>query len=82
MAVYPGMVKQRGVRSTTVVVQANAATGTKGSVSSKAISSSAPTRVTPADVSDPSRLGKVINDRLAKSYGVSIIIKKKKKQNA
>lgn len=62
MAVYPGMVKNRGVRSSTIIVSADKAVGTPGSITSKAYATSARSQITQADADDPARLVKVIGD--------------------
>lgn len=62
MATYPGIIKNRGIRSTTIVTANNVATGQKGRILSAAMTSSATTRITPEDVQDPSRLTKALND--------------------
>lgn len=63
MAVYPGMIKSRGVRSSTVIETPNTAVGVaNGSMTSKPILSTARNQITASDVQDPQRLVKVLND--------------------
>jgi hypothetical protein len=65
MAKYPGMVQQRGVRSSTIVESAtkqNAAGSERGSITSKSLASPSHTRITADEISDPDRLLKVLND--------------------
>jgi hypothetical protein len=61
MAIYPGMVKTRNARSTTIV-QPSAAAGHAGSLSSSPSQSSGHVQLTSADAKDPSRLVRAIND--------------------
>lgn len=66
MATYPGMVKNRGVRSTTVVsAQTTNALGKvvrSGQLTSSALQTSSRSRITAEDAKDPVRLVKIIGD--------------------
>ena len=62
MSKYPGMVRNRGVRSATVTTVANPTTGAPGSMTSSALQTSARSIATAKDVQDPERLVKVLND--------------------
>lgn len=61
MAIYPGMLKNRGVRSSTVITNPSSPGGA-AKITSAALQTSGSVRVSQKDVTDPARLVKVIND--------------------
>ena len=66
MATYPGMIKNRGVRSSTIVAgnqtNASGAIVNTGAITSKARVTAGLSRIQSEDVTDKTRLVKVIND--------------------
>lgn len=65
MATYPGIIKQRGVRSTTVVggnaTNESGAIVTRGALTSKARTGAATSLINAEDTKDPARLVRILN---------------------